>query len=152
MSCRRVAQKTLVNNTGAATTTGTAVGRVRGLSSLLHAHIAVVYWAANRQRPAAFGGNTFDLFGWAETEDGVVQLGSSPINNDFAGDQQAPDGWEGTTALREIECRLAYTGLSGTAGKWLLVATVEPSLAMDDELFERLASDVVVSVEDEKTV
>lgn len=154
MPCRRLQQVALVRNTGATTNTGTAVGRVRGLSSLLHVHVAVAFLADNKVRPSSFTGNTFDLLGLIETEDGRVQLDSSPINNNFAGDQQAPGGWEGTTALDEIQVDFAYTGLNaaGSAGKWVLVAKVEPAMPMDDDLFAALAEGVRVSVDKEQSV
>lgn len=151
MACKRIVQKTLVRNTGATTNTGTASGRVRGLSSLLHLHLSVAFVPDNKKRLSSYAGNVFSVYGWVETEDGEFQLDGDPINNDFAGNQQAPGAYEGSTGLDAVSCSFAYTGLNaaGAAGKWVLVARVEPAVPMSDELFAELADSVTVSVDNE---
>jgi hypothetical protein len=147
--CARRKQATLVRN-GGATGSGTAVGRVRGLSSMLTTHIQVAYFTAGA-RPSSFAGQTFDLFGWTLGENGErAQLSPDPINNDGAGDQQAPDGWEGVTALDEIEARLTYAGIAASNGTWVLLVKVEPAVEMTDELFDELAGAISVSSDGEQ--
>jgi len=144
--CREVVSKEIVRNAAGSSSTGTATGIVRGLSSLLYVQIGLLFVPATRKRPSAFTGNTFSLYGYQDNERGELhQLSASPINNDGAGGQNAPGGYEGRTQLAAIGCTFSYTGISD-AGSWELYVVAEPAFPMPDELFEKLVKSLSIDV------
>jgi hypothetical protein len=150
MPCRAIQSKDIVRNNGVGSTTGTGRARIKGLSSLLQIGIFVAYFTDTKTRPASFSGNTFSIFAYVNDQEGsLVQLSDTPINNDGAGSQQAPDGWEGVTTLPEVEVRLAATGITPTAnaGSWKVIVVAEPAEPMSDEMFEQLVRNVNIAVD-----
>ena len=77
-----------------------------------------------------------------------MQLSSTPINNDGAGAQSAPDGWEGITTLPEVELVHSFTGISAAngAGDWKVVVIAAPATPMSNELFRDLIAQVDIDI------
>lgn len=151
MACERTYSRTIVSNAEGASSTGTAIARVSGLSSLLFVGFFLAYFSNSKARPASFGTNVFDVFGRVRNQEGeAVRLSDTPINNDNLGNQAAPDGWEGSTTLDELELEHAFEGIAeaGMAGQWQVIVRLEPSdPGMPAELFEELASRVSLTVD-----
>lgn len=147
--CREVKSKVIVTNENLAATTGTARAIVQRISSLLHVGIFLAYFTRQKVRPASFAGNSFDLYGRVANVAGeFVRLSPTPINNGGTGNQAAPDGYEGSTLLPEIEVEFDFTGITqaNCQGTWQVIVIAEPAEPMEPDLFKKLASAINIEV------
>lgn len=145
--------RTIVVNPVATSATGTVTARIFGLHGSLFIGIALAYFTDSKRNPsdAVFTTNRFSLYGRVKNENGetVALLHTTPINGSG---QAAPDAWEGTTTLPEIELSFAYVGINSApdVGHWEVVVTALPAYEMCENDFLKLAAAVDIACD--KTV
>lgn len=137
----------LVENPVAAVGNGTAVARVTGLHPALFVGVGLAYFTADGHRPAGgFGANAFSIVAYDENGDGQsVQLSDTSITTPAS--MAAPDKWEGTTTLPQIELRHAWAGMGAAdVGRWEVLVTVGPAIELCEADFNRLAGAIEITI------
>ena len=153
-ACEKVWAAEIVRNPSGATSTATGTARARIGSPRVWFKLAVSWKDNAGSRPAAFTGNTFDVFQLeaVDAQGTLARLSDTPINNDGAGAQDAPDGIEGRTFAAGYEVELSATGISGSSGQWNVVLTVTPAEPMSAAEFEAICTGMGIDADTVKVL
>jgi hypothetical protein len=140
---RVIVSATIVDNSVVSTQTGNANARIVGLHGALVVTVALAYFTISKRTPSSYGSNAFNLYGRIKNADGEsTTLSPTSLNSG----QNAPDAWEGTTNLPELDLVHAYQGTSVATdvGHWEVIVTAVPAYEMCDKALYELCSSLDV--------